>query len=132
MFGKKIAAMIIAVVIMIITPLCSANAGSVTAMLRTDVTEAESALLGNTTGKYRLVGSVSSSSKYSVEYYVYAYQREGAAKVKIGNFSYSSMEAFDKTYEVDKLYTVANCKLYGNLKSNPKPDCYANGILSNK
>ena len=94
MFGKKIAATIIAVVIMIIAPLCSANAGSVTAMLRTDMTTAESPHLGNTTGFYKLIASVSSASDYSVEFYVYKLIDGKSDKIEVNHFSYSDTEAY--------------------------------------
>lgn len=131
MFSKKIAAMIIAVVIMIITPLCSANAGSITIMLRPEIKEISTGWLGNTTEKYRLVGSVSTSSAYSVQYVVKKATKEGADEYEVDRFQYSSMQAFTNTYKIDKYDTIAKCTIYGNVESNPKPGCYANGIFSN-
>lgn len=110
-----------------------ANAGSVVATLSTDESSKSTAHLGNTTGSYRLVGAVSSSSKYSVQYYVYKGKDSGSCNVEHKHFSYADMSAFDKTYTIDrKTYTLAKSVMYGNKKSEPKKECYANVILSNK
>lgn len=132
MFSKKIAAAIIAVVIMIIAPLSTANAGSVMARLTTDLKTVSTAYLGNTTGQYKVVGSVSATSKYEVEYQVHIVENSNSNKAVIYTFSHDQMEAFTYIYDAPKdKYTMAKCILYGNKEEDPKSGNYAVVILSN-
>ncbi len=109
-----------------------AKAGSVSAVLSTDEKSKSTALLGNTTGTYRMIGAVSSSSKYYVEYYIYKGPNSSSCNVYHSHFSYADMSAFTKYYYINQnAYTVAKSVMYGNKKSNPKKQCYANVILSN-
>lgn len=109
------------------------DAVSVSAVLHTDEKSAHTAILGNTTGKYRMVGALSTTSKYSVDYYLYKGKDGNSCNVLNNCFSYSKSSAFDKTFSIDKSqYTLARCYMYGNTKKNQKTSCYANVILSNK
>lgn len=131
MINKKMVALSLVAMMALAVPFCEASAEKVYVTLPTDETSASSPYLGNTTGKYRLVGAVSATSLYSVDYYIYKAATTSSNMVVHSNFSYNNISAFDKSYTIDKSYTVAKCTIYGNKKSNPKKECYANAILSN-
>lgn len=107
------------------------SAGQVVAVLNTDQTKKSTACLGNTTGKYQMVGCTSTTSKHAVEYYLLAGEDSSKLSKQVDKFSWSKSSFFKNKYTVSTKYTVAKATMYGNKKSNPKKDNYANVILSN-
>lgn len=133
MIKRNFFAFVITALMIGMIPFYSATATSTRAVLHTDEKTAKTGYLGNTTGKYRLVGAVATTSEYPVEYYLYKAATSEDKKIQESKFAYSSSAAFKYSYTIDKKkFTVARCKLYGNKKSNPKTECYANVILSDQ
>ena len=132
MSKKDFLLLLIAATLLGTVPYYNASANSVKAVLNTDETSKSTPYLGNATGKYCMVYAVSSTSDYNVEYYVYKAQNSDSTKTLVSCFAYGAMKAEKNYYTIDKkVYTVAKCTMYGNKKSNPKKECYANVILSN-
>lgn len=102
-----------------------------TTLTKTDKSKS-TALLGNTTNKYRLVGSISATSKHSVYYYLYT-GPNSSNFTKDFSFDWTKTTAFTKYYYLsENMFTVAKCTMYGRSKKDPSKGCYASVILSNQ
>lgn len=108
-------------------------AGSAGASISTSDKSASTAVLGNTTGTYRYVVSNGTTSKYSIEGYLYKGKTDASINTQAKKVTIGIGDVYADNITVNKdTYTVAQAKIYGNAKSNKKTGCIAATIISNK
>lgn len=110
----------------------SAMAGSITIKLYASQYKACSAMLGNTTGKYKVTQVVYSDSKSPVEEYMYyGMTSDHCGKIK-DSWTVKPGKETSKSYPISKSSgTLARVTLYGNEKSDQEKGCRSKSTLAN-
>lgn len=131
---KKICSVLAGCAFCSMLAMTNALAASAGATLYSNQYSSSTGFLGNTTGTFRIVGSIATGSKHNVEFdLVYGNSSSSLTNRVVVTVLEPGDPSFDKTRNVNKdFYTVAQMTMYGNSYTTPMKECVASTIFENK
>ncbi|MBR6095218.1 MAG: hypothetical protein IKP92_09400 [Lachnospiraceae bacterium] len=129
---KKITASIAALLVISLIPI-TAMASTSSAMLYTNETTKETGCVGNTSGFFRMWGSVGASSVYAVEFKLMGGSDSNNCTTCLKSESCASNNSFGAiTVNANKnTYSVGKVVMYGNNYNYPMYHCIASAGVGN-